>query len=202
MNLDNLKSVIYTGPSMNTTLRAGDELQVEPHEGKKIRAGDVIVFISPENGHKITHRVISVHSRGIQTRGDNNKNIDPWVLSPENIVGRVSYYRRGKRRKKVLAGTIGQLFAVEVKATKMVDSGITLLLRPVYRWMVRTGFIRRLFHNQIKQRVISLSRPEGVELQLLIGRCVIGRLRSGKAQWQIRRPFRLFLDEASLPKGT
>jgi signal peptidase I len=60
MELSNLKSIIYTGPSMNPTLRAGDGLQIEPYEGKKIRAGDVIVFVSPENGHKVTHRVISV----------------------------------------------------------------------------------------------------------------------------------------------
>jgi hypothetical protein len=46
--------------------------------------------------------------------------------------------------------------------------------------------------------------PKGVlgkELQLLMGRRVIGRWLPGMSRWHIRRPFRLFVDEASLPEN-
>ena len=184
---------------MNFTLRAGDELQVKPYEGKKIRVGDVVVFNSPENGRRITHRVISVNSKGIRTRGDNNKNIDLWILSPENIIGRVIYAQRGNIRKKVLGGFAGELFSATVRSIKVLDSRITLLLRPGYRWMVRTGFLRRFLNIEIKPKVITLNRPGGAELQLLMGQRVVGRLLPGQGGWQIRRPFRLLVDERTLP---
>ena len=43
----------YTGPSMNPILRTGDRLNISPYDGQKIRRGDVIVFISPEDGSKV-----------------------------------------------------------------------------------------------------------------------------------------------------
>jgi signal peptidase I len=184
---------------MNPTLRAGDGLQVEPYEGKTIRVGDVVIFNSPEEDRKITHRVMSVNSKEIRTRGDNNKNTDPWVLSPESIIGRVICAQRGNRRKKVFAGTTGRLYAIVVRIIKVLDSRITLLLRPVYRWMMRIGILRKRMQPLIETQIISFDRPEGTELQLLMGRRVIGRLRPGKSQWQIRRPFRLFVDEERLP---
>jgi len=44
------------------------------------------------------------------------------------------------------------------------------------------------------------NRSDGVEFQLLMAGHVIGRLIPGKGEWFIRRPFRLFVDEASLPQ--
>jgi hypothetical protein len=187
---------------MNPTLTAGDELQLEPYNCKKIRVGDVVVFNVPEDGRKITHRVISVNSKGVRTLGDNNKIIDAWVLTTENIIGRVVYAQRGRRRRRVFGGSIGRFYVIVVRLMKMLVSGIAVLLRPVYRWMVQTGFIIRLFSGQIKPLIITLNRQEGTELQLLVGRRFVGRLLPGESQWQIRRPFRLFLDETSLPKGT
>jgi hypothetical protein len=55
--------------------------------------------------------------------------------------------------------------------------------------------------NNIKTKVISFDRAEGTELQLLLGRRVIGRWLPGMTQWLIRRPFRLFVDEGSLPEN-
>jgi hypothetical protein len=50
-------------------------------------------------------------------------------------------------------------------------------------------------------RIISLNRPEGAELQLLVGQRVIGRRPAGRRYWLIRRPFMSFVDEKSLPSG-
>ena len=49
--------------------------------------------------------------------------------------------------------------------------------------------------------MISLNRDGETELQLLMGRRVIGRWLPGRTGWSIRRPFRLFVDEAALPEN-
>ncbi|MGD8776215.1 MAG: hypothetical protein PVF76_16570 [Syntrophobacterales bacterium] len=49
--------------------------------------------------------------------------------------------------------------------------------------------------------MISFNRDAGTELQLVMGQRVIGRRLEGKTRWHIQRPFRLFVDETSLPEN-
>ena len=198
---DRPEMITYIGPSMNPTLKAPDILRVLPYKGRKIQPGDVIVFLSPEGSHTVTHRVARVDSDGIRTRGDKSSRVDPWVLSPNNIVGRVVYAQRGNRQLPIYGGTMGRLFAVSVKVIHVIDSGISTLLRPTYYWLARAGVFRRWLPARLKTRVLSFNRPAGTELRLLMGRRVVGRLLPGRDQWVIRRPFRLFVNEASLPGG-
>jgi hypothetical protein len=185
---------------MNPTLKAGDKLRVIPYNGKKIRRGDVIVFLPPGSSQKITHRVISVDSQGIRTRGDNNSHVDASILSPDNILGRVVYAQRRNIKWKVFGGSMGRLFAVAVRSIHMLDWRISTILRPLYHWLAQSGIFRRLVPLQKKFRVLFFDRASGKELQLLLGQKVIGRLLQGRDKWQIQRPFRLFIDEKSLPK--
>jgi signal peptidase len=193
-----LRSLTYTGTSMNPTLKAGDRLQVIPYHGREIRRGDVIVFLSPGGDGKITHRVISVDSRGIRTRGDNSQ-VDAWGLNPEDILGRVVSVQRGNRLRRVVGGPMGHLFAVAVRAMRLIDSGISYLLRPAYHQLTQAGLLRRWLHAWIEIRVVSFNRPRGTELQLFMGPRMIGRRVPGGTRWKIRRPFRLFVDETALP---
>jgi signal peptidase len=199
--LDNLSiAIIYTGPSMNPTLKAGDKLQVIPYNGRKICRGDVIVFLSPKDDQKVTHRIISIDTNGIRTQGDNNSKIDPWILSPDQILGRVDYAQRRNRWLRVYRGTMGQWYGFMLRAIHVIDSIISLLFRPVYHWLDQSGAFKHLMPLQKKMRVFSYNRPGGKELQLRFGRYPIGRLPPGRDKWQIRRPFRLFINEESLPK--
>jgi signal peptidase len=195
-----LKSIIYTGPSMNPTLKAGDKLYVTPYDGQKIRPGDVIVFLSPESGRKVTHRIISADSHGIRTRGDNNSKIDPWILSPDKILGRVGYAKKINRWRRICGGEIGQLYGLMLKAIHLIDSSISPIFRPAYQWLSKSGILTRYVLIQKKIRVLSYKRPGGNEFQLLLGKYLIGRCPPGKNKWDIRRPFRLFINEASLPQ--
>lgn len=190
---------IHTGPSMKPTLRPGDQLVVVPYDGRKVRRGDVIVFRGPA-GQPIAHRVVCVHSHGIRARGDNNKDVDPWILSREDILGQVVYVRREKRRRKVFGGLAGRLFCAIVRGARFLDSRISRLLRPMYHQVAQKGLARRFVPARLQIRVVSFVRAEGLELHLLVGRVVIGRRRPGDAEWRIRRPFRLFVDEAGLPE--
>jgi hypothetical protein len=48
-------------------------------------------------------------------------------------------------------------------------------------------------------RVVAFERPKGTEYHVLIGPRLIGQLLPGE-QWRIERPFRLFVEEKSLPE--
>ena len=87
------------------------------------------------------------------------------------------------------------------RAVHTIDSTLSSLLRPGYRRLATDGTFRRWLPDQMKPRVISFNRGEGTELHLFMGRRVIGRWLPGKSGWNIRRPFRLFVDEESLPEN-
>ena len=191
----------YIGTSMKPTLKSGDRLLVIPCDGQEIRRGDVIVFIPPGGDSKIVHRVISVNLDEIKTRGDNSYHEDDWVLRRENILGRVVATQSINRRRRIFGGPLGRLFAVKVRIIRAIDSPVSYLLRPAYNELAKVSIFTRLLPAQMRPRVISLNRGEGKELQLLMGRHVIGRSLPGMTRWHIRRPFRLFVDEASLPEN-
>jgi signal peptidase len=190
----------YTGPSMKPTLKAGDGLSVIPYGDDKISIGDVVVFRHPQGNHNVVHRVVSIDSRGVRTRGDNNSGIDPWVLRPDNIIGRVVSAQRKNRGMTIHGGAWGRVFAPALWTMKQVNLTFSRILRPAYHVLARSGIFRRCLPLQQKTRVLSFNRPEGKEFQLLLGTRVIGRRLPGIDQWQIARPFRLFIDESSLPK--
>jgi signal peptidase len=189
----------YVGPSMNPYLKPGERIQVIQYDGEEVRRGDVVVFIPPGGKSKIVHRVIYVGSQGIKTQGDNCHQADPWLLSPDCILGRAVCARRLHKWRKVSGGSLGHLYGVTIRAINAIEQRLSSLLHPIYEWTARTGVFKRLLPAQMAARVISYSRSEGRELQLLMGRWVIGRRLPGKSRWNIRRPFRLFVDEESLP---
>jgi signal peptidase len=195
------KSMNYIGTSMSPVLKTGDRLQVNPYNRQEIRRGDVVTFIPPGGDSKIVHRVISVNSDGIKTRGDNCDYEDDWVLKRENILGRVVAAQREKRRWRVFGGPMGQLFAAVLRVIHVIDLGFSCLLHPVYKRLSRSDIFRRWLPSRMRPRVISFNRDSGTEMQLVMGRKVIGRRLPGKTGWNIRRPFRLFVDEKSLPEN-
>jgi hypothetical protein len=82
-----------------------------------------------------------------------------------------------------------------------MDSPVSHLLRPAYNELAKVSIFTQLLPAQMRPRVISLNRTAGEELQVLMGRRVIGRLLPGMTRWHIRRPFRLFVDEEALPEN-
>ncbi len=189
----------YTGPSMNPTLRVGDYLKVIPYGDGRIRVGDVVVFRPPEQECHVVHRVVSVGSQGIRTSGDNNSNIDPWILSPDCIAGRVVSAQRRGRNLKIHGGVWGKTLTPVRLARRRITLTISRILHPAYHWLARSGVFRKVLPRLFKTQILCFQRTNGVEMQLLMGRRVIGRRLPGKGYWQIRRPFRLFVNESSLP---
>jgi len=193
------KYINYVGPSMNPLFVDGDGLHVVPYGECTIRRGDVIVFVPPGGETKVVHRVVSCDDEGIRTRGDNSKCNDPWVLAPDNILGQVTYIQRRDRKRNIRGGFAGRIEAYSFRFMHAGNRVVSVVLHPFYRGLCRSKFLRRRLHRMLKPRVLAFSRGGNTELQLVVGRRLIGRRRAGKKDWEIRRPFKLCVDETLLP---
>jgi hypothetical protein len=97
---------------------------------------------------------------------------------------------------------MGQLVACSFRCALLFDAVVSFLLRPVYRRLSRLASLRKTLHGILKPRVLFFRRVEGMELQLVVGHWLIGRRLPREEHWEIRRPFRLCVDEALLPRPT
>jgi signal peptidase len=198
---------------MLPTLKPGDVLGVVPYDGARIRPGDVVVFCPPRGvafeasqhadaAHPVVHRVVAVGARGIRTRGDNRRSPDPWVLRAADVLGRVVAVQRENKWVRVYGGQWGAAWARALVLLRALDRAASRVLHPAYHWLARAGVFRALLPHCLRPQVLSFERPGGAERLLLLGGRVIGRRLPGAGRWQIRRPFRLFVDESSLPGGS
>ncbi len=188
----------YNGPSMNPTFSPGDGLRVVPYDGRKICCGDVVAFPDPSGNRNVVHRVIGVDSEGIRTQGDNNNSVDPWVLKPEDIIGRVVSARRGNKALTIVGGKAGVLLSSILRKKKNLLKRSFIILHPLYRWLAGTGLFQALFLPLIRPRIHCFNRRGGTELHLVLGSWIIGKRLPGSDEWDIKRPFRLFVDVEKL----
>ncbi len=192
-------STRYKGPSMSPTLKPLDMLRLIPYHGRRIRPGDVVVFRPPGRSQKVVHRVVSVSPRGVRTRGDNCLLADAWILSPDSILGRVTYADRGETRVRIYGGLRGQVCAFGPRLLVVIRTVLCSGIRPMYHLLARSGLGRRLVPIYPKTRIVCFKRSSGVELQLLLGQRIIATRCCEAGRWNIRPPFRLFIDERTLP---
>jgi signal peptidase I len=182
-----------TGCSMFPTLRVGDSLNVIAYGDKKIYPGDVVLFRG--SGHDVVHRVIAVNPDVIITQGDNNAGSDEPIL-PENILGHVISVQRENLTVTIHGGKKGLLIAKVLRIKKALSLKISRILHPLYHALAGSGIFRI---TRFETQILCFERPEGTEMQLLLGKRVIAKRHAGSNEWKIRRPFRLFIDETSLP---
>jgi len=158
------------------------------YDKRRIRVGDVIVFVPPDRDEKIVHRVITVGEKGIRTRRDNFRmGFDRWLLKPSDIIGRVIYAERGRRRLRVFGGLIGQMHVILIGMRRISISALSFIFGYLYRGTARAG----IFKGWVKTRVFVFNKRIGKEIYILAGSRLIGRYGAGKGY--IRRPFRLFV---------
>ena len=103
------------------------------YKGIKIRVGDVVVFHPLDREALVVHRVLTIDSDAIKTRGDNNSAPDPWVLEPKDIIGRITRAKRKNRTQKIYGGLPGRLYVSGVGAIKQVDLMVSRILHPAHR---------------------------------------------------------------------
>lgn len=190
--------MICSGSSMKPTLKPGDLIEIASAD--PVRPGDVIVFLPPATEDRVVHRVIRVDGFGIRTRGDNSLEADPWVLREQNILGQVARVHGSAGTPRcVVGGRLGLVYGTALRSVHGVKRKLTSWLRPLYHLLSRWGFPGRFLHPVLCPWILSTAAGKGCELQLFIGKRMIGRLRSG-GPWEIRPPYRLCVDVSRLPR--
>lgn len=90
------------GDSMLPSLRSGDTLICEPVEGRQLRVGDVVFFITAD-GQGIFHRIIRTRRQNASpfflVQADNALKPDGWKSAGE-ILGRVNHITRASGTKE------------------------------------------------------------------------------------------------------
>jgi signal peptidase I len=192
-------AVFCRGESMRPLLRPGDRIRFVPCRVEEVRRGDVIIFTPPGQEERVVHRVVSTRPGAILTKGDANPYRDAWELRQEDIVGRAVSLERGGRVIPVAGGTAGHLLSLLICAVRKSDHFASHVLSPCYRRLARSGLIRAVLPPALRPKVIELERDGAREMQLVLGKRIIGRRPAGAGTWTIRRPFRVFVDERVLP---
>ena len=72
--------------SLEPTYYKGDMIVV--YGDKNVKVGDIIVFDVPDRRYPIIHRVYNITDQGINTKGDNNKAVDPWITQKTSLHGK------------------------------------------------------------------------------------------------------------------
>jgi signal peptidase I len=81
------------GGSMTPFIRSGDTITLHPAAADKIRAGDIVAFVSFPMMKMFVHRVVLTHHEFFLTRGDNLIDDDGWI-SEKDIIGKVAGVER------------------------------------------------------------------------------------------------------------
>ena len=195
----NENAVFCRGESMRPLFRPGDRILFVPCRIEDLRRGDVIIFNAPDREERVVHRVVTTGRVSVRTKGDANLGVDSWSIHQENILGRAVSVERGSRIIPVASGHTGHFMARILGLLRKLDHRSSWVLHPVYHFFSHSGIASRLVPASMAPRIINLKRQEGTEKQLLMGKKVIGRRLPGERAWRIQRPFRLFVDERTLP---
>jgi signal peptidase I len=190
------------GDSMRPLFRPGDRVCFVPCRVDDLQRGDVIIFAPPGKAERIVHRVVSTGPGGVRTRGDANPYVDAWTLCQEDIVGCAASMERNGKVRLIAGGFAGNVLSACIRALRRLDHLASHILHPCYRKLARSGLVRACLPSFLQPRVIIFERGGAREMQLVIGRRIIGRCAPGESKWEILRPFRLIVWEESLPVQT
>jgi len=191
--------IVYSGPSMNPTLRAPDLLDVVPYHGEKPAVGDIICFTPPGDEKNVIHRIIRITGSGIQTQGDNNPSADPALVQEDRIIGRVIGATREKHHRKIACGTLGRFTRWRMHIRKSALDRIVKIIRLAKPALVLTRAISHLLPGRWKPRIVLFSSRNTRIMRLFFGASVAGEFNTIEGKWTIRFPFWLLVNETALP---
>ena len=192
-------AVFCRGESMRPLFRPGDRITFVPCRIGELRCGDVIIFIPYGQAERVVHRVVSRGPEGVRTQGDANPCPDTGEVRQEQIVGRAVSVERKGRLHPVTGGLAGRLSVACIRVFRRCDHWASYTLHPCYRGLVRCGLFRAFLPPSLRPRVVTFERHGAREMQLVLGKHIIGKRPAGTGTWIIRRPFRIFVDEQALP---
>lgn len=93
-----LTPMVVLSGSMAPLFNPGDIVLLERVNGSEVAVGDVVAFRPPNAGEEntfVTHRIVGVveenGTRYFKTKGDNNEDLDPFLVPEGNVYGRAVF---------------------------------------------------------------------------------------------------------------
>jgi len=185
---------IYRGRSMIPTFRPGQLLYVRP-DVQDISPGDMVVFAGSSNNNYVVHRVVSISSSGLITRGDNNSRFDPQPVESTRLIGRVEMVEDKGNVKPVPGGRL-RLWRARVRwGALRVKRWLRIALKAPYNLLRNSRIIRlalnRCFSHKLK--VIRLETPEGPLFKTIYKGRTIAHWWPQLNRFVCRKPYDLFI---------
>jgi len=110
------------GKSMEPFIHSGDKIYVSSVIWNKIRLGDVLVFVHPQGGKVLAHRVVQIADRRFLCKGDNiSVRSDGWITFPD-VLGRVDQVERDGEPIRLGLGLGKRMIALLSRENKLVPS--------------------------------------------------------------------------------
>ena len=190
-----------TGPSMNPILKGGDGLDLYTYRNRsEIRVGDVIVYPHPFGTVDVVHLIIKIRRDGVITRGDNNNKIDPYTVGFDDIIGQVIAAKRQNRCVAIRGGKAGfciHKFMLLRKYFILYGLGPLRFISNI----IAGSRIFNIFHSAFNLKIIHLNGGQQKQLILVSGTRAIGRQSAESGEWEIRFPYKYFINKQRLGKS-
>lgn len=186
---------------MNPALLQDDILEWVQVSERLPVPGDVIIFDDPAgSGFLIIHRVIRRYPDGSYcTRGDNRLHDDERPVMLIAIRGVVTGGIREERPLKIRRGSAGMMYHLYAQHRKRLLSVLERILSRPYLNLSRLNVMCRIIPLRYRQRLVLIRTPEGYDLQVYLGRHLVGWKGEKDREWIILPPYRLLINCACLP---
>jgi Peptidase S24-like len=86
------------GWSMAPFIQDGDVITVAPLRKTPAGIGEVVAFVRPGSGNLVVHRVVARKGDNLHIQGDGLTGQTDGMISPDNLLGRVTHIERNGRR--------------------------------------------------------------------------------------------------------
>ena len=184
----NGKRFRYTGSSMVPTFKTGQVLYIRP-VSRDIQAGDVIVY--HKGDHYVVHRVHSVHSGGVRTRGDNNPMEDEAPIPLENVIGVVEKVDDWGDIRPVSGGKRGLWQARAYWSMRALYRKMLPWLGAPYRWLKKRRWVNRVWQPAITR--IHLQTSSGMVIKYVSHGKTVATWKPEIGRFTCRKPYDLVI---------
>jgi hypothetical protein len=182
------KQFRYHGSSMRPTFKPGQVLYIRP-EGHAVQPGDVVVYRKGEE--YIVHRVSSVRSDGIHTRGDNSTREDDGPIPAEQIVGVVEKMDDWGNIHPVAGGEKGLSFVRLRWGLGGIFQKMLPWLGAPYRWLKAHRWVPRIWHPYIT--TLQLQTKNGSLVKYVVRGKTVATWQPELRRFTCRRPYDLII---------
>jgi signal peptidase I len=191
----------YHGISMLGTFQQGDYLHSKPLSLETLHPGDVILYHGLNwkgEEDEIVHRVMSIEINGAVTKGDNNPFCDNGLVTAEALIGKVTHFERNGLLRRVNNGRSGlvqaRLVIIRCQVKRLAWRVARGLLGWVYRWLRRSGLIRRLW-QPVLVKVRVLKEDGSFLVKYVYKGKTVAAWQPEIGWWLCKKPFDLVLED-------